>query len=237
MSSLRKEKINFTQVANYVLYDDKLSLKAKGLYAYLFSKPEGWEFSSYRIAEEVKDESRSIQTTLRELEQEGYLERKRRGDGKVDYLIRHKTLNAETAVRVDKPNSRKSIQDTRPRLLKEQTAERAVISNTENKVILNTYTATKVAVPSLPFSWTSYLKAMDDHGARHVQIIAHFFKAKKIKYDSKAKAQVAIKRHLRAAKKLIPFSDDELVKAFKKTSRDHKDVEWTIDTVVKVITK
>ena len=37
---LVKQNVPFTMVANEVLKDPKLSFKAKGLYAYLFSKPD-----------------------------------------------------------------------------------------------------------------------------------------------------------------------------------------------------
>lgn len=36
--------IPYTQVPNDVLYDGKLSLKAKGLWAYMNAKPSGWFF-------------------------------------------------------------------------------------------------------------------------------------------------------------------------------------------------
>ena len=125
----RKEKLPFTQVANSVLEDKNLSFKAKGLYAYLYSKPDGWDFSAVRIEKETKEGVKSIWSTLRELEEAGYLVRTKQKDGRVSYLLKiNKSQTAKTAVRPDSQNG------SQP---KRQSAERAVISNTDIKVILS----------------------------------------------------------------------------------------------------
>ena len=45
---------------NNIIFDPKLSLKAKGLWLYMNAKPEGWYFASERIAEECSDGVTSI---------------------------------------------------------------------------------------------------------------------------------------------------------------------------------
>lgn len=72
-----KDKIPFTQVANEVLNDPDLSAKAKGLYAYLYSKPDGWDFALDRISNDFSDGRRSIYTGILELEKKGYLKREK----------------------------------------------------------------------------------------------------------------------------------------------------------------
>jgi len=84
----KKQKIPFTQVANGVLCDAELSFRAKGLYAYLYSKPEGWDFASTRIAKEATDGRDSIRSALKELEDAGYLLRKKMPDGRMLHLVR-----------------------------------------------------------------------------------------------------------------------------------------------------
>lgn len=74
---LRKIEVPFTQVANTVLTDNELTWKAKGLFSYLASKPDGWDFAGKRITEEASDGLKSTQTGLRELEENGYLKRER----------------------------------------------------------------------------------------------------------------------------------------------------------------
>lgn len=84
-----KQGIPFTQVANELLCNPSVSIAAKGMFAYLFSKPNDWDFSSDRIQNEHKDGKRAVLSALRELEQSGYLTRKRLGTGRVLYFLKH----------------------------------------------------------------------------------------------------------------------------------------------------
>lgn len=85
MAQLKKEKIPYTQVANAVLYDKDISLKAKGLFAYLFSKPDGWSFAADRIQGETSDGRKAVLAGLKELEDSGYLTRTKKQNGRVIY--------------------------------------------------------------------------------------------------------------------------------------------------------
>ncbi len=87
---LRKINVPFTQVANSVLNDPKITLKAKGLFAYIYSKPHGWEFSSKRMANDSKDGRDSVRSAIAELETAGYLTRKKLSSGRVRYSITYK---------------------------------------------------------------------------------------------------------------------------------------------------
>ena len=62
-------------IQNEILDNKGLSLKAKGLYAYLASRPDGWEASSERIAEDQKDGRESVRSGIHELEKAGLLTR------------------------------------------------------------------------------------------------------------------------------------------------------------------
>lgn len=90
---------------NDLLYRDDLSFKAKGLFAYLQSKPDNWNFSSTRIARETKDGIDGVQSGLRELEHYGYLGRanyqNEKGQWDWEYTLREKPL-VENPVR-EKP--------------------------------------------------------------------------------------------------------------------------------------
>lgn len=125
--NFKKEKIPFTQVANEVLYDKNLSAKAKGLYAYLYAKPEGWDFAIDRIAEEFKDGRRSINGGLQELEQNGYLIRKREATGRVMYIL--KSQMSKIDMREVEPHVQNS------KVLKQQSAKTDTVSNKEVKEI------------------------------------------------------------------------------------------------------
>lgn len=74
---------NYTILSNALIQDKRLSFKARGLGAYLYSLPDGWEFSvSGIMADSGKDKRDAIETAIKELEQAGYIYReKRRNNG------------------------------------------------------------------------------------------------------------------------------------------------------------
>jgi|CXWL01.1.fsa_nt_gi DNA-binding MarR family transcriptional regulator len=84
---LSKANVPFTMVANEVLSRPDLSLKDKGLYAYLFSKPDDWDFAAARIADECKESKDIVFRVLKELERAKLLERRRLPSGRMEYHL------------------------------------------------------------------------------------------------------------------------------------------------------
>ena len=80
MSKL-KIKNRYGITPNHILNDKNLSMKAKGLFGYIQSKPEDWDFSVQRIELQTKDGRDSISAGLKELEDIGYLKRVKYKDG------------------------------------------------------------------------------------------------------------------------------------------------------------
>jgi len=84
-------KNRYGTIPNDLLNSCKISFKAKGLYAFIQSKPENWEFSAERISKQVKEGLPSVVSALKELETFGYLVRQRYQNNKgfwvVDYLL------------------------------------------------------------------------------------------------------------------------------------------------------
>lgn len=72
----------FTQIANAVLRDARLSLRAKGLLVQLLSHEDGWQQSMTYSQSQCLDGKDSIRSGFQELEQAGYAWRERRRDGK-----------------------------------------------------------------------------------------------------------------------------------------------------------
>lgn len=66
---------NYTTLANFALNDPNLSLKAKGLWAFIMSKPDGWNINYRGLMAQLKEGQRSILNALSELEEQGYLVR------------------------------------------------------------------------------------------------------------------------------------------------------------------
>lgn len=58
-----------------------------GIYFYLFSKPDNWDFSSERIAYDCRIGVKKVQRILKNLENIGYLYRERLSTGKMKYVI------------------------------------------------------------------------------------------------------------------------------------------------------
>ena len=76
----------FTTVDNVVLNDTNLSWKAKGLFVYLWSQADEWDFHETEVAKHSTDKVGSLKSGLKELEQQGYLKRKRTRDEKGKFI-------------------------------------------------------------------------------------------------------------------------------------------------------
>jgi hypothetical protein len=70
-----KHKNPFTAVPNAVLNDERLTFKAKGIYSYLFSKPDGWVFYNQAILNETAEGITSFQSGIKELVKYGWLKK------------------------------------------------------------------------------------------------------------------------------------------------------------------
>lgn len=135
---LQKQDIPFTMVANEVLCRTDISLKAKGIFAYLFSKPHDWVFAADRIARECKESRKAIQAALRELEQVGLLRREKLPDGHVVYNIEYaESQSPKSGLRLFDP---KSQNGTVPKRLR---VKSGLITNTEVFTKKEEYTKTE----------------------------------------------------------------------------------------------
>lgn len=73
-------KTQYTVIDNTVIEDTKLTLKAKGLFTYLWSRPDNWNFYASEVAKHSKGGRDQVLTGLAELEAAGYLRRTRKRD-------------------------------------------------------------------------------------------------------------------------------------------------------------
>jgi len=78
MSTIRvvKDK-NYSVINNTVLNDPRLTWEAKGLAAYLFSRPDDWHIKTDQLWHASHNGINMVKNTLRELERYGYLRRRR----------------------------------------------------------------------------------------------------------------------------------------------------------------
>jgi len=76
MAQIRVEKeTNFTHLENKLLQNSNLSLKARGLLAYMLSLPEDWNYSIAGLSSKCKEGKSSIRSAIDELISEGYVVR------------------------------------------------------------------------------------------------------------------------------------------------------------------
>lgn len=86
---IKKEHGNYTNTDNQLVRDANLSWKARGIFNYLWSQANEWQFYVNEIAKHSKKDGESaLQSGLRELEKLGYLKRVNRQtkSGKFDGL-------------------------------------------------------------------------------------------------------------------------------------------------------
>jgi hypothetical protein len=82
MSIIRvKKEREYVSIANAVLQDKALSWEARGVMAYLLSKPDGWECRNYDLVNQGPAGKHIIQRVLKELKEAGYIYRYRKSDG------------------------------------------------------------------------------------------------------------------------------------------------------------
>jgi hypothetical protein len=90
MNSLKVEK-RFGLVPNSILNSKELSFRAKGIWAYIYSKPDGWEFSVKNIAYQSKEGIEAVRNAVKELETQHLLKRTKfqneLGHWDIEYLL------------------------------------------------------------------------------------------------------------------------------------------------------
>ena len=89
---------DYTVMANFHLRDKSLSLKAKGLLSLMLSLPEDWDYTTKGLAYICKDGVDSICAAVKELENAGYVQRKRNRNSQgrltnVEYTILEKPIS------------------------------------------------------------------------------------------------------------------------------------------------
>lgn len=78
MSNVKRfKKSHFTITDNKLIKDDRLSWKARGIFIYLWSMPDDWNFYVDEVAKHSKNSVGALQSGLSELEKFGYLKRTR----------------------------------------------------------------------------------------------------------------------------------------------------------------
>ena len=74
---------------------------------------------------------------------------------------------------------------------------------------------------------------------RHIHIIADYADEKKMSFETKEQWQQFLKRNLRPARSLAPYSDEQIGEAMRKLNEAKKDylTDWTLETLNKFLDK
>ena len=127
----------FAQTPNEMLYRDDISMKAKGLFAYLQSKPQWWDFSIKRISKEIQEWKTATSTGLKELEEKWYLNRTRYRDDRGHWQHKY-TLYIEPNPSPDEPapdNPAPGNNDDKVKSNKQKVISKNKINNTKAKAL------------------------------------------------------------------------------------------------------
>ena len=95
---LKQKGLPFTQVPNQLLTDKNISLKAKGIFAFMFSKPENWVFTIGSMSKQLKEGRDGIASALRELKTFGWVNYNKLPDGRGEYFMYYESI-------IKKPNT------------------------------------------------------------------------------------------------------------------------------------
>jgi len=106
----------YWSIPNSILNNEELSLKAKWLFWYIQSKPDDWDFSAERIAQNHKDWIDSVMAWLKELEINWFLERIKYKNElwhwEIDYILHESSINSTWKPSLGNPDLGKALNNS-----------------------------------------------------------------------------------------------------------------------------
>ncbi len=139
-----KKESHYVVLNKTALNDNRLSWKAKGLHAYMLSKPDDWTFHDTELQKHAKDGRDSLKSAIKELKQYGYMKRikKRVDGGKFDYeTIVYEIPQMEEPLmdrpQTENPSTGKPLTEN-PQLLSNEELNNDLLSNDKNTTTTTT---------------------------------------------------------------------------------------------------
>ena len=105
MAKLKKGLQEYGRTPNRLLNDKSISLKAKGLFAFIESKPDNWDFSVRSLASLLKEGRDSVGEALKELEEFGYITRSKYQDSSGHWCVRYTTHEVSENPSTENPST------------------------------------------------------------------------------------------------------------------------------------
>lgn len=129
MAVFRVERTkDYTVMANHHLRNTALSLKAKGLLSLMLSLPDSWDYTTRGLAAICRDGVDAIRTTVRELERNGYVIRRRIRNAQGQLTVTEYTILERPQPKRENPVLEKPAQE-------KPTLENPTQSNTKKSII------------------------------------------------------------------------------------------------------
>jgi hypothetical protein len=117
-NTLRKPKNPYGSSPRKLLEDKLISLKAKGIYAFMECKCDGWNFTASSMASQLKESRKTILVAMQELKATGWLtyHKNKNGSGVYElignYVISPKSENVTLVSESHSPKSARCKNDT-----------------------------------------------------------------------------------------------------------------------------
>jgi len=86
------------------------------------------------------------------------------------------------------------------------------------------------------YSLTEEIKKLENSDRRDLNIIALFFRYKKPDLKTYEQYQIALTRHLKPAKALVLFDNEQLIKAIEVAKKEYTEI-YTLETLLKILVK
>lgn len=160
----------------------------------------------------------SIERILKFLEIEHQIEQQKTTKYRLITIINWKDYQQEDT----KPNNKRTTDEQQANTNKNDKKD-----NNEKKDI-----AAKAATP---FSMKEEIGKLYKSDRRDLNLIGWYFEKRKTNFHTFEQFQSGLKRHLRAAKQLSPFTDEQMGNAYRYVQVEYP--EWTLDTLIKKLTK
>ena len=143
-NTLRNPKNPYGSSPRKLLEDRNISLKAKGIYAFMECKIDGWNFTASSMASQLKESRKTILVAMQELKANGWLTYHKNRDGSGvyeligNYVISPKPENDTMVLQSHSPKSTRCKNDTVQKtdcINKKDYSNKNNLSNKNNKHI------------------------------------------------------------------------------------------------------
>ena len=104
---IKRTNDNYTNISNILARDKRLTWKARGIFLYMWSQADNWQFYVREIASHAVDGERALTSGLKELEKYGYLIRKHR-------IAKHGGFAGMDWILTDRPEINKASEKHQP---------------------------------------------------------------------------------------------------------------------------